>query len=32
MAPTLESVGLMMIGLPKNGAGNWNTALKVDVG
>lgn len=32
MAQTLEAVGLMMIGLAKNGAGTWDFALKVDIG
>jgi 8-hydroxy-5-deazaflavin:NADPH oxidoreductase len=32
MAPTLEALGLMMIGLAKNGAGSWDIALHVDVG
>lgn len=32
MAQTLEALGLMMIGLAKNGAGSWNIALKVDIG
>jgi len=32
MAATLESLGLMMIGLAKNGAGSWNIALNVDIG
>jgi predicted dinucleotide-binding enzyme len=32
MAQTLEAVGLMMIGLAKNGAGTWNFALNVDFG
>lgn len=31
MAQTLEALGLMMIGLAKNGAG-WNFAMKVDIG
>lgn len=31
MAQTLEALGLMMIGLAKNGAGTWNFAMKVDV-
>jgi predicted dinucleotide-binding enzyme len=30
MAQTLEALGLMMIGLAKNGAGTWDFALKVD--
>jgi predicted dinucleotide-binding enzyme len=32
MAATLEAVGLMMIGLAKNGAGTWDIALNVDIG
>ena len=32
MAQTLETVGLMMIGLAKNGAGTWDFAMNVDVG
>lgn len=32
MAQTLEAVGLMMIGLAKNGAGTWDFALNVDLG
>jgi predicted dinucleotide-binding enzyme len=32
MAATLEALGLMMIGLAKNGAGTWNIALSVDIG
>lgn len=32
MAQTLEAVGLMMIGLAKNGAGTWDMAMKVDIG
>jgi 8-hydroxy-5-deazaflavin:NADPH oxidoreductase len=32
MAQTLENVGLMMIGLARNGAGTWNFALCVDLG
>jgi 8-hydroxy-5-deazaflavin:NADPH oxidoreductase len=32
MAATLESLGLMMIGLAKNGAGTWDIALHVDIG
>ena len=31
MAQTLEALGLMMIGLAKNGTG-WNFAMKVDIG
>jgi predicted dinucleotide-binding enzyme len=32
MAQTLESLGLMMIGLAKNGARSWDIALNVDIG
>ena len=32
MAHTLEALGLMMIGLAKNGAGTWDFALNVDLG
>ena len=32
MAQTLEAIGLMMIGIAKNGAGTWDLALKVDIG
>ena len=32
MAKTLEALGLMMIGLTKNGAGTWTLAMKVDIG
>jgi hypothetical protein len=32
MAQTLEALGLMMIGLAKNGAGSWDIALHVDIG
>jgi predicted dinucleotide-binding enzyme len=32
MAATLESLGLMMIGLAKNGAGTFDIAMKVDIG
>src|ERR1700681_879514 len=32
MAQTLEAIGLMMIGLAKNGAGTWDIALNVDIG
>src|SRR5476651_563091 len=32
MAQTLEALGLLMIGLAKNGAGSWNIALSVDIG
>ena len=32
MAHTLEALGLMMIGLAKNGAGTWDFAMKVDLG
>lgn len=31
MAQTLEALGLMMIGLAKNGAATWDIAMKVDV-
>ncbi|ORM61812.1 NADP oxidoreductase [Pantoea rodasii] len=32
MARSLEWLGLMMIGLAKNGAGSWDIAMKVDIG
>ncbi|HTM82219.1 NADPH-dependent F420 reductase [Asticcacaulis sp.] len=32
MAQTLEALGLMMIGLAKNGAGTWNFAMNADIG
>jgi predicted dinucleotide-binding enzyme len=32
MAQTLESLGLLMIGLAKNGAGTWDLALNVNIG
>jgi predicted dinucleotide-binding enzyme len=32
MAQTLEALGLMMIGLAKNGAGTWDIAINVDIG
>jgi hypothetical protein len=32
MAQTLEALGLMMIGLAKNGARTWDIALDVDIG
>jgi predicted dinucleotide-binding enzyme len=32
MAQTLEALGLMMIGLAKNGAGTWDIAMTVDIG
>ncbi|ASW01952.1 NADPH-dependent F420 reductase [Paraburkholderia aromaticivorans] len=32
MAQTLEALGLMMIGVAKNGAGTWDFALNVDLG
>lgn len=32
MAQTLEALGLMMIGLAKNGARTWDFALNVDIG
>lgn len=31
MAQTLESLGLLMIGLAKNGAGSWNIAMNVEL-
>ncbi|MGN6538482.1 MAG: NADPH-dependent F420 reductase [Mesorhizobium sp.] len=31
MAQTLEAVGLMMIGLAKNGAGTWDFTMNVDI-
>ena len=31
MAQTLVALGLLMIGLAKNGAGTWNIAMKVDI-
>ena len=31
MAGTLEALGLMLIGLAKNGAGTWDIALNVDL-
>lgn len=31
MAQALEALGLMMIGLAKNGAGTWDFAMKVDI-
>jgi predicted dinucleotide-binding enzyme len=31
MAGTLEALGLMLIGLAKNGAGTWEIALNVDL-
>jgi predicted dinucleotide-binding enzyme len=31
MAQSLEELGLMMIGLAKNGAGTWDFALKIDI-
>jgi 8-hydroxy-5-deazaflavin:NADPH oxidoreductase len=31
MAQTLEALGLMMIGLAKNGAGTWDIAMNVDI-
>src|ERR1700731_2537961 len=31
MAATLEALGLMMIGLAKNGAGTWDIALNVEI-
>ena len=32
MAKTLEALGLMMIGLAKNGAGTWDLAMNVNIG
>ena len=32
MAQTLEALGLMMIGLAKNGAGTWDFAMNVNIG
>ncbi|MDR3474139.1 MAG: NAD(P)-binding domain-containing protein [Devosia sp.] len=32
MASTLEALGLMLIGLARNGAGTWDIALNVDIG
>ena len=32
MAQTLEALGLMMIGLAKNGAGTWDFAMNADIG
>ncbi|OIQ77876.1 prephenate dehydrogenase [mine drainage metagenome] len=32
MAQTLEALGLMMIGLAKNGVGTWDFAMNVDIG
>jgi predicted dinucleotide-binding enzyme len=32
MAQTLESLGLMMISLARNGAGTWDLAMKADLG
>jgi 8-hydroxy-5-deazaflavin:NADPH oxidoreductase len=32
MASTLEALGLMMIGLAKNGGGTWDIALNVEIG
>jgi predicted dinucleotide-binding enzyme len=32
MAQSLEWLGLMMIGLAKNGAGTWDIAINVDIG
>ena len=32
MAQTLEALGLMMIGLAKNGADTWDFAMNVDIG
>jgi hypothetical protein len=32
MAQTLESLGLMLIGVAKNGAGTWDVAFHIDTG
>jgi 8-hydroxy-5-deazaflavin:NADPH oxidoreductase len=32
MAHTLEALGLMMIGLAKNGAGSWDIAMVAEIG
>lgn len=32
MAPALEALGLLMIGLANNGAGSWDIAMKVEIG
>ncbi|HEY0210629.1 NADPH-dependent F420 reductase [Acerihabitans sp.] len=32
MAQTLEALGLLMIGLARNGAGTWDIAMNVDIG
>ena len=32
MAQTLEWLGLMMIGLAKNGAGTWDISMNIDIG
>lgn len=32
MAQSLEWLGLMMIGLAKNGADTWDIAMNVDIG
>jgi len=32
MAQTLEALGLLMIGLARNGAGTWDIALNIDIG
>lgn len=32
MAQTLEALGLMMIGLARNGAGTWDFAMNVEIG
>jgi hypothetical protein len=31
-AHTVESLGLMLVGLAKNGAGTWDIAFNVDIG
>jgi predicted dinucleotide-binding enzyme len=32
MAQTLEALGLMLIGVAKNGAGSWDIAFHIDIG
>ena len=32
LARSLEALGLLMIGLAKNGAGSWDIAVNVDIG
>jgi len=32
MTATLESLGLMLIGLAKNGAGTFDIAIHIDIG